>query len=136
MLPIGDLWGGIINEEKTSLIRINGRLSVETYVDKILMPHVFPFIVRHPATDVMHDNAPSHRSRAATQSLIGADVTVLVWPAVSPDFNPIRHVIWGFMKQEPWKRPRASNSNELFQILEDIWGEIDLNFIKSLINSM
>ena len=60
------VWGGIINDEKTPLMRINGRLRVETYVDKILMPHVFPFIVRHPATDFMHDNATPHRSRAAT----------------------------------------------------------------------
>ena len=67
------------------------------------------------------NNAPPHRFHAATQSLINAEVivTVLKWPAVFPDQNPIEH-IWGFVKQELWKRPRASNSNELFQILVDI----------------
>ena len=49
-----------------------------------------PFIQYHgPNVTFMHDNARPHSAAITRQFLATNNVTVLVWPANSPDLNPI-----------------------------------------------
>lgn len=58
-----NIWGGIFGCEKTPLVKINRRLTSDTYIRDILQAHVVPFTERHRLT-LMQDNAPPHSARA------------------------------------------------------------------------
>ena len=84
------VWGGITLTNKTPLIQINGNLNSIRYVAEILRPHVVP----HAAAIgdgfiLMDDNTRPHRGRVVTEFLAGAAIERMLWPANSPDLNPI-----------------------------------------------
>ena len=64
-------------------------LNTVRYREDILLPHVVPFLQAHPDMTLQHDNATSH---TACDFLQDQNVSVLPWPAKSPDLNPIEHV--------------------------------------------
>jgi hypothetical protein len=41
---------------------------------------------------LLHDNATTHRTSSMADLLQDRNVSVLPWPAKSPDLNPIEHV--------------------------------------------
>lgn len=45
----------------------------------------------------MQDNAPGHAAKSTIEWLADKGITPIVWPARSPDLNPIEHC-WGYMK--------------------------------------
>ena len=62
-------------------------------------------------------------------------MTVLEWPAVSPDLNPIEHV-WALLKMQLRKRPTCRNADHLFETLNELWEEISPQYLRSLTHSM
>jgi transposase len=60
------------------------------YREDILLPHVVPFL--HPDMSLHHDIATSHTARSVHDFLQDGNVSVLPWPAKSPDLIPIEHV--------------------------------------------
>ena len=86
------VWGGVSQHHRTELVVIAGNLNAVRYREDILLPHVVPFLQAHPDMTLQHDNATSHTARSVRDFLQDRNVSVLPWPAKSPDLNPIEHV--------------------------------------------
>ena len=55
----------------------------------------------------MQDGALAHTSRMAMDWLAKRQKSIkwdFVWPPCSPDLNPCDLYLWGFMKEEVWKK--------------------------------
>ena len=84
-----NVWGGIIGHDKTPLIRLQGRVTSETYISDVLQEHVVPLFLNKPNSTLMQDNASPHRAIITKDFLADANISILPWPAVSPDLNLI-----------------------------------------------
>lgn len=85
---------------------------------------------------LQHDNATSHAARSVRYFLQDRNVSVLPWPAKSPDLNPIEHV-WDLLDQRVRARaipPR--NVQELSGSLVEEWGNISHQDLANLVQSM
>ena len=84
---------------------------------------------------LQHDNAPTHRAGVVTEYLENNHVTVLEWPAISPDMNCIEN-LWAFLSRELHKRPVPQNADELFGILTEEWDRIPDTVVLAHTSSM
>ncbi|GFW91125.1 transposable element Tcb1 transposase [Trichonephila clavipes] len=85
------VWAGIMINDRTRLhVVANGTMTGQRYIDEVLLPHVRLF--RGAVGDkfvFMDDNATCHRTLAVQDCLDSEGIQRLVWPARSPDLNPI-----------------------------------------------
>ena len=86
------VWGSVSQHHKTELVVIAGNLNAVRYREDILLPHVVPFLQAHPDMTLQHENATTHRTSSMADFLQDRNVSVLPWPAKSPDFNPIESI--------------------------------------------
>ena len=81
----------------------------------------------------MQDNAPCHTAKSVKTFLSEEDVTVMEWPAQSPDMNPIENV-WKLLNERA-KEKNPRNVEELWTNLKGEWGKISVDECKILIRS-
>ncbi|GFU29135.1 transposable element Tcb2 transposase [Trichonephila clavipes] len=88
------VWAGIMINGRTRLhVVANGTMTGQRYIDEVLLPHVRLF--RGAVGDkfiFMDENATCHRTLAVQDCLDSEGILRLVWPARSPDLNPIENV--------------------------------------------
>ncbi len=80
------------------------------------------------------DLAPAHTAKGTKTWFNDHGVTVLDWPANSPDLNPIEN-LWGIVKRK-MRDTRPNNADELKATVKETWASIPPQQCHKLITSM
>ncbi|GFV03234.1 transposable element Tc1 transposase [Trichonephila clavipes] len=98
----------------------NGNMTGQRYIDEVLLPHVRLF--RGAVGDkfvFMDDNETCHRTLAVQDCLDSEGIQRLVWPARSPDLNPIENVWDALGRQVAGRNYPPTNKNTLIRALTE-----------------
>ena len=133
------VWGGFSKLRRTPLVGIVGNFNQFTY-RSIIDSHILPFKQNVHSDNslftLQEDNCEPHRANSIGTYLYHKNVNRTVWPAQSPDLDPIEN-LWGIMKTRLRKRSRhPSNPKELFSILSEIWNMLPNSYFDDLVSSM
>ena len=135
-LPV---WAAFSIRRRTPLIRIQGTLKQDQYKE-ILSNNLFPFASRyHESLNnilFQQDNCGPHKAKTVVSYLDASNIELMDWPAQSADLNLIKNV-WAYLKQKLRNRnTHPSNSDELYEILQNEWASIPTSYFQSLMYSM
>ncbi|UYV63340.1 TIGD4 [Cordylochernes scorpioides] len=127
------VWGAIAYDSRSPLLRIQGTMTAQRYVDDVLRPVTLPYLQGVPNALYQQDNARPHTARISQQAL--QDVQMLPWPPYSPELSPIEHV-WDIIGRRLHALPQPRSEDELWQMVEREWRAIPQDAIRTLIDSL
>ncbi|UYV77658.1 hypothetical protein LAZ67_15001840 [Cordylochernes scorpioides] len=127
------VWGAIAYDSRSPLLRIQGTMTAQRYVDDVLRPVTLPYLQGVPNALYQQDNARPHTARISQQAL--QDVQMLPWRPYSPDLSPIEHV-WDIIGRRLHALPQPRSEDELWQMVEREWRAILQDVIRTLIDSL
>ncbi|UYV82757.1 K02A2.6-like [Cordylochernes scorpioides] len=127
------VWGAIASDSRSPLLRIQGTMTAQRYVDDVLRPVTLPYLQGVPNALYQQDNARPHTARISQQAL--QDVQMLPWPPYSPDLSPIEHV-WDIIGRRLHALPPPRSEDELWQMVEREWRAIPQDAIRTLFDSL
>ncbi|GFV19271.1 transposable element Tcb2 transposase [Trichonephila clavipes] len=109
------VWAGIMINGRTRLhVVVNGTMTGLRYIDEILLPHVRLF-------------------RGAVDS---EGIQRLVWPARSPDLNPIINAWDALGRQAADRNCLPINKNTLIRALAEEWDKLPQQLLDNVVQSM
>ncbi|GBN02933.1 Transposable element Tc3 transposase [Araneus ventricosus] len=82
------------------------------------------------------DDAPIHASNATKNYLNSKNVTVLEWPLMSPDLNPIESVLRIMSRKVYENGEQFYSVNALKTAIESVWYNLEPEILQTLIMSM
>jgi len=109
------VWGAFCAHNKNALRFIEKTMNSLLYL-QVLEAALLPFIAdKLPCTAVFqHDNASVHTSRISMAWFREQHITLLEWPPLLPDLNPIEN-IWGILARKVY-----NNGQKQFDNLADL----------------
>ncbi|GFX19867.1 transposable element Tcb1 transposase [Trichonephila clavipes] len=132
------VWAGIMINGRTRLhVVANGSMTGQRHIDEVLLPHVRLF--RGAVGDkfvFMDDNATCHRTLAVQDCLDSEGIQRLVWPARSPDINPIENVWVALGRQVAGRNYPPTNKNTLIRALTEEWDKLPQQLLDNVVQSM
>ncbi len=133
------VWGCFSAKGIGNLCKIDGGLNAELYrqiLAEDLMESISDWGLSVENIIFQHDNDPKHTANLTKDWLFDNGVTVLDWPAQSPDLNPIEH-LWNEAERRLRHLPeRATGREDLWEKLQDVWNGIEVDVCLKLIESM
>ncbi|GFW69675.1 transposable element Tc3 transposase [Trichonephila clavipes] len=105
----------------------------QRYIDEVLLHHVRLF--RGAVGDkfvFMDDNATCHRTLAVQDCLDSEGIQRLVWPAHSPDLNPIENV-WDALGSIAGRNYPSTNKNTLIRALTEEWDKLPQQLLDNVV---
>ncbi|GFX35780.1 transposable element Tcb2 transposase [Trichonephila clavipes] len=132
------VWAGIMSNGRTRLhVIANRTMTCQRYIDEDLVHHVRLFLSAVGDEFVFKDdNATCHRTLAVQDCLDSEGIQRLVWPARSPDLNPIGNVWDALGRQVARRNYPASNKNTLIRALTEEWDKLPQQLLDNFVQSM
>jgi hypothetical protein len=114
---------------------VTGRMEQIQYRE-ILSGTMLPFARANMGRNwcFQHDNDPKHKAKTVTRWLETNRISVLQWPAQSPDLNPIEN-LWCETERRLGGR-KFNNEDSLFNAVRKAWLEIPKERLERLVESM
>ncbi|GFY36113.1 transposable element Tc1 transposase [Trichonephila clavipes] len=84
----------------------------------------------------MDDNATCHRTLTVQDCLDSEGIQCLVWPARSPDLNPIKNVWDALGRQVAGRNYPPTNKNTLIRALTEEWDKLPQQLLDNVVQSM
>ncbi|GFU91326.1 transposable element Tcb2 transposase [Trichonephila clavipes] len=104
------VWAGIMINGRTRLhVVANGTMTGQGYIDEVLLPH---------------------------DCLDSEGIQRLVWPARSPDLNPIENVWDALERQVAGRNYPPRNKNTLIRALTEEWDKLPQQLLDNVVQSM
>lgn len=133
------VWGGMGWNGPGILCEVEGKMDAKQYVSILedgLLGSIGKLKMMEGEFIFQQDNDPKHTSKLAQKWLEDQNITVLDWPAQSPDLNPIEH-LWTTLKRKilDYEVP-AKGVWELWERTSTEWGNITEEDCQGLIESM
>ncbi|GFT25080.1 transposable element Tcb2 transposase [Trichonephila clavipes] len=132
------VWAGVMINGCTRLhVVANGTMTGQRYIDEVLLPHVRLFCGAVGDKFVfMDDNATCYRTLAVQDCLDSEGIKRLVWPARSPDLNPIENVWDALGRQVAGRNYPPTNKNTLIRALTEEWDKLPQQLLDNVVQSM
>jgi transposase len=133
------MWGCMLWEGVGDACKIDGKMDGELYT-QILEDELQSSVQAYGKTpeDVLfqQDNDPKHKCKKAQNWFNDHDFQVLLWPAQSPDLNPIEQ-LWTHLKRRlgDYEAP-PKGILELWERVQEEWSQIEPGVCQGLIESM
>jgi hypothetical protein len=127
-------WNGVGH-----LAEVEGRMDADQYVS-ILEDHMLPSLeesgISGEEVIFQQDNDPKHTSKKAKKWMKDNNITLLDWPAQSPDLSPIEHQ-WVHLKRQLDQYSTAPKGVwEIWERVVEEWDKIPAEVCQNLIESM
>ena len=131
------VWGAFSASGKSQLAVLRGNHNSECY-QNTLRDYLLPFAQRCHRADwiFQQDNASIHTSGSTKKWFEDNELTVMDWPAKSPDLNLIENV-WGYMARRLYENRRQFSSIADIQacVLQE-WDKLNQSYLYRLIESI
>jgi hypothetical protein len=133
------VWGCMGWEGVGRLAEVEGRMDAKQYV-AILEDHLLPSIEESGIFDeeviFQQDGDSKHTSILAQEWMETNNITLLDWPAQSPDISPIEH-LWVHLKARLNEYPTPSKGVwETWERAVEVWNNIGPEVCQNLIESV
>lgn len=133
------VWGCMTMAGVGNVYKCEGRMNSQTYVqmlEEVLKPSIEKLFKgsRRPLYFFQQDNAPCHTAKATMSFFSRRRITLLEWPAQSPDLNPIEN-LWQKLKENVHKRSPTSK-HDLYQKIQEEWEKIPTDYCAKVVESM
>ena len=130
------VWGAIKYNMRSRLLRIEGNLNSNRNIREVLQPKVLPLLQATPLAIFQQDNARPHMARIVQALFQRRRVSLLPWPARSPDMSPNEHV-WDMVDRRLIRQdPPAPILDALWTRMQTSWRDIPQEDIQGLFDSM
>ncbi|KMQ81987.1 hypothetical protein RF55_24576 [Lasius niger] len=131
------VWGAFSYNGTTDIAFLKGRQCSDDY-QKMLEVQLLPFgkLLGGDEWIYQQDNCSIHVSNSTMQWFRQNQVTVMDWPALSPDLNPMEN-LWGILARDVYANGRQfATVQDLKLQIERSWFSLKPEFLQTLVLSM